>query len=398
MVAAVFRFIRICAVTLFLVAAAGLGYIFYGLLWSIRFMQKRGALIVVPVVVLIAAIAFVGTFVMFPVFKGAPVEVTVKQGSTLRTVADALRAKEVIVSGKALIVWMRLLKTERNVQAGKYLFFEHEGVIAVADKLLHAHPEEMPVTIREGLTIEQTASRFFGELGVDSVAFVNLCYDSRFIATLGVGDPTSLEGYLFPNTYLIPPDASAKDIVRRMVARFGVEYARVVPDPKSVTDLNLNQIVTVASIVEKESAVPSERYRIAGVFLNRVKIKMPLGADPTVRYAVKKFSGPIRMSDLNSNSPYNTRRFAGLPPGPICSPGFGSLQATVAPLQTRELFFVAKGDGSGAHYFSRTNAEHNHWKAIAAETRNRRVDSLANHVGMVDSVALDGTEVLDSLP
>jgi UPF0755 protein len=122
--------------------------------------------------------------------------------------------------------------------------------------------------------------------------------------------------------------------------------------------LTRRQIVIVASIVEKEAVLGAERPRIAGVFFNRLRLGLPLGADPTVRYIFRKWSGPLYMSELNSPSAYNTRRNKGLPPGPICSPGRASLAAAVSPLQTNELYFVAKWDGSGGHEFSLTYEDH----------------------------------------
>jgi UPF0755 protein len=135
--------------------------------------------------------------------------------------------------------------------------------------------------------------------------------------------------------------------------------------------LTKKEIVILASIVEKEAALAEERPRIAGVFSNRLAVRLPLGADPTVRYALKKFSGPLLFQDLNIASRYNTRRYAGLPPGPICSPGQASLIAAMSPMRTNELYFVARWDGSGAHDFSVTNEEHSR-KKIAIRYRNEK--------------------------
>jgi len=180
----------------------------------------------------------------------------------------------------------------------------------------------------------------------------------------------SLEGYLFPDTYRFSPDAGCRDVIERMVHRFHSVYESIPFDSGIEQEYTRHQIVTMASIVEKEATVAGERPRIAGVFFNRLRKGYPLGADPTVRYALRKFSGPLRVSELKTPSPYNTRRFAGLPPGPICSPGRGSLNAAASPLETRELYFVAKWDGSGEHDFSKTNAEHER-KKKAIRRRNQ---------------------------
>jgi len=147
----------------------------------------------------------------------------------------------------------------------------------------------------------------------------------------------------------------------------------VVWDDNIKAKYSLHEVLTLASIVEKEATLASERGRIAGVFHNRLKKGWPLGADPTVRYIFRKFDGPLYVSELNSDSPYNTRRFAGLPPGPICSPGLGAIQAGAKPDSTDDMFFVALWDGSGAHDFSVTNAEHDRKKLKIREENELRV-------------------------
>jgi UPF0755 protein len=134
----------------------------------------------------------------------------------------------------------------------------------------------------------------------------------------------------------------------------------------------MNGWVTLASIVEKEAGVPSERPLIAGVFYNRLLQNWSLGADPTVRFVLRKLTGPITVKDLNVNSPYNTRRFTGLPPGPICNPGKGALLAALNPANTEMMFFVAKDNGSRQHFFSKNNTEHIRYKSVAAENRKNR--------------------------
>jgi UPF0755 protein len=160
----------------------------------------------------------------------------------------------------------------------------------------------------------------------------------------------------------LPEKYTAAVVIRRMVARFNEVFATVEWDPAIKEKYTPHQIMTVASIVEKEATLASERGRIAGVFHNRLRKGWPLGADPTVRYIFRRFDGPLYVSQLNSDSPYNTRKFAGLPPGPICSPGLGAIKASAKPDSTEDMFFVALWDGSGAHYFSKTNAEHDKMK------------------------------------
>lgn len=351
---------------------AGAGYLFYGILWVVRCMQtaKKIALLFVVAVLLSTGGLYYALFPVGP--AGEEVDIRVNHGTSLRSVALALEKRKVIAWAPVLIAWMKYRGMEKRFQAGEFVFYEHEGAISAARKLLHAQPVEIAVTIPEGLTIEQTALLFHEALKIDTVEFCSLCDKADFIRELGV-DASTLEGYLFPDTYRFPEDATAADIIRRMVAHFDESFKFLALPTDGQSRLDKNQVVILASIIEKEAVVESERPRISAVFHNRLKKGMPLGADPTVRYIFKKFSGPLRVSELKSNSPYNTRIFSGLPPGPICSPGRASLQAALSPIESRELYFVAKWDGSGAHDFSLTYEEHNRKKETIQRLNQRRI-------------------------
>jgi UPF0755 protein len=200
---------------------------------------------------------------------------------------------------------------------------------------------------------------------------VKVCQDSNEARKYGIGAP-SLEGYLFPDTYRFPPDISPEGIVKRMMEHFNEMYETIARPPGAETGLTKHETVVLASIIEKEAELASERPLISGVFHNRLKKGIPLGADPTTRYIFGKFSGPLLASELSAQSPYNTRLHAGLPPGPICSPGLASLTAALCPQQTKMLFFVAKWDGSGSHDFSMTNEEHTRKKDAIRRSNDQR--------------------------
>ncbi len=217
------------------------------------------------------------------------------------------------------------------------------------------------VKVTEGMTLWQTASEICKQYPVDSTRFVDLCSDTAFISSLGFEGDTSLEGYLYPETYSIPLKSNEKKLISIMVKQFKRIYDSLPKEGKG-SSMDRHSLVTLASIVEKEAQVAHERARISAVFHNRLDRGIPLGADATVRYAIRKFSGPLRVSELKNRSPYNTRIHKELIPGPICSPGKAALEATLKPIESNELFFVAKWDGSGEHYFSSTNAEHNRLK------------------------------------
>lgn len=342
-----------------------LGYFLYGF-----FLVIRMAKMIKRITFFSSAILLISLFVALFYYLFLPlrndeskVEIIIPRGATVASMADSLKKHKVITSSTALRLWMKMKGTERRIQAGKIICNVGEGVFRASRSLLNAKPIEVVFTINEGLTIEQTAERISQVMDIDTVQFNRLCYDTAFIKELGLS-VFSLEGYLFPDTYRFPKDAGVKEIIRKMVQCFENAYSSLQADTSVISRYNRHQIVTIASIVEKEATVAWERARIAGVFHNRLKLGYPLGADPTVRYALRKFSGPLKVSELNSSSPYNTRRFTGLPPGPICSPGKASLQAAIAPAETKDLYFVAKWDGSGEHDFSRTNEEHTRKKLL----------------------------------
>lgn len=325
-------------------------------------MKKRITLISASLLLTLSTAFFY--YLFLPLGDGSQrVEIIIPRGASAAAMADSLKNHKIITSTTALRLWMKFRGTERKIQAGKITCNVGDGAFRASDSLLCAKPIEVVFTINEGLTIEQTALRVSQVMHIDTAEFYRLCYDTGFIKELGIS-ASSLEGYLFPDTYRFPKDAGIKEIIRKMVLCFENAYNSLQADTSVISRYNKHQIVTIASIVEKEATVAWERARIAGVFHNRLKLGYPLGADPTVRYALRKFNGPLKVSELNSSSPYNTRRFTGLPPGPICSPGKAALQAAIAPAQTKDLYFVAKWDGSGEHDFSRTNEEHTKKKLL----------------------------------
>jgi UPF0755 protein len=203
--------------------------------------------------------------------------------------------------------------------------------------------------------MEQIAAAFGRDNWVDPDKFLALCRDASFIRSLGIEAPT-LEGYLFPETYaLVRGEVSEQSLVTRMVRHFDqVWKALDKPDP---LPLDRHQLVTLASIVEKETGNGEERPIIAGVFYNRLHKKMRLQSDPTTIYGLANFNGNLTRKDLHTATPYNTYVIHGLPPGPICNPGRASLEAVLHPAEVDYLYFVSRNNGS--HQFSATLEEHN---------------------------------------
>lgn len=247
----------------------------------------------------------------------------------------------------------------RHLKAGDYRFDRAMTPFEAIDKIARGDVDVINVTFPEGLTMAEMAEIF--ELhGLGSAeSFMKAAKDPAPIRDL---DPaaTDLEGYLFPETYALPRRTDAAKLVRLMVAAFKHAFTPGLRAAAAARDRSLRQTVTLASIVEKETAKPEERPIVAAVYANRLRIGMALQCDPTVIYALQRagvFTGNLRRDDLSFDSPYNTYRYPGLPPGPIASPGKASLEAVVRPADVDYVYFVSRNDGS--HEFARTLEEHN---------------------------------------
>jgi peptidoglycan lytic transglycosylase G len=247
----------------------------------------------------------------------------------------------------------------RTLQAGEYRFDRAASAVDVIGRLARGDVYARPLTFPEGLTIDEM-SRLFEMRGFGSgSSFAAAAREGSLIKDL---DPAAadLEGYLFPETYALTRGTSAQRLVRSMIDRFRAIYTDDLRRRAQAQGLTTRQVVSLASLIEKETGKPEERPLVAAVYRNRLKIGMGLQADPTVVYALQKagrYDGNIRRTDLAFDSPYNTYRYPGLPPGPIAAPGKASLEAALMPASVAYLYFVSRNDGS--HVFSETLAEHN---------------------------------------
>ena len=246
----------------------------------------------------------------------------------------------------------------RDLKAGEYRFTEPLSAREVVAKLARGDVYVKQVTFREGLTIAEMAREFETQGLGTARAFAQAAADVSLIADL---DPMArdLEGYLFPDTYSLSRRSSPSTLIRTMVGRFRGVFDERLQQAAASRGMTLRQAVTLASLVEKETARPDERPIVAAVYANRLRIGMGLQCDPTVIYALQRagrYTGNLTREDLSFESPYNTYRYAGLPPGPIAAPGRGALEAAVSPAEADYLYFVSRNDGS--HVFSRTYDEH----------------------------------------
>ncbi len=317
--------------------------------------MKRRLLIVLGCVVIACAI---GTYLVLWVpntFEGDRF-IIVSKGENFSQVMDSLQQAGIIRVRSLFSAAGRILGLTTKMQIGKYRFKSGMSNKDILEDLRYGKTiETITVVLPEGIRATRMAKILSHQLGIDSARFVSLVHDSLFVEKLGVRGP-SLEGYLFPSTYRLYWQEDEADIIKLLVQEFWLFFndsLRFVVSEKNVT---LNEVITIASIVEGETAVDSERVLIAGVYYNRLRRGMRLEADPTVEYILGDESRRLRYSDLYRESPYNTYRHPGLPPGPISNPGKASILAALSPKKHRYLYFVA--NGTGGHTFSVNYQQH----------------------------------------
>ncbi|MCI0419718.1 MAG: endolytic transglycosylase MltG [Acidobacteria bacterium] len=299
----------------------------------------------------------------FPSGSGPQKFLVLPRGTSSYEAARLLEREGIIRHGTLFLGYLKLVKPKSPLQAGEYRFEEPLSIVQVADKLIRGLIYYHELTIPEGYSLFDI-SNLLEQKGFTSAAEF-LAAAGRVEQVVGLNiSAKNLEGFLFPDTYRLARGTTPDEITHMMVRRFREVYALLEPQLSQST-LNLIEAVTLASLIEKETGVDSERELVSAVFHNRLKRKMPLQCDPTVIYAAQlksNYRGKIFQSDLDFNSPYNTYRHPGLPPGPIANPGRRSLEAALSPAKADYLYFVA--DNRGGHVFSKTLAEHQ--RAVAA--------------------------------
>lgn len=291
--------------------------------------------------------------------------VDIPRGSSTLRIGEILAANGLLRSPLQVWLW-RALHPRGRFQAGEYRFRQETTLDAILSKIARGDIYYAQLTIPEGSSLFDIARILEQQQILPARDFIAAAQDPALIRDLAPEAP-SLEGYLFPSTYRLPRKVSAAYLCQRFTRQFREAWQSLhsARPPHAV--------VTLASLVEKESAVADERPRIAGLFSNRLRLGMKLECDPTVIYAAlveNRYRGAIYKSDLAHPSPYNTYQHAGLPPGPIANPGLESLRAALQPLSTGDLFFVAQPGNSGHHIFSRTLSDHN--RAVAAYRRGQK--------------------------
>ncbi len=291
-----------------------------------------------------------------PRFLGEEKIVLVERGQSLKSVAQVLEKEKLIIDDRLFTVAGRIMGLSKHIQAGEYLISPLEPPYKILRKLARGEALLHKVVIPEGSNLFDIASALEKAGVCSGKEFLKKATDRKFLQTLGI-KAASAEGFLFPDTYYFRRGTSPEEVISRMVDNF---RTRITPSMKKrlkELGFSLFEIITLASIIEKETSIDKERPLVSAVFHNRLKLNMPLQADPTVIYGLKKFGQRLRKADLRSRNPYNTYIYRGLPPGPICNPGLKSIHAALYPADADYLYFVSKNDGT--HDFSRTLREHN---------------------------------------
>jgi len=308
----------------------------------------------------------------------APARVTIPPGATMRAAADSLRVAGVVGSPRVFRLYAKLRRSDRGIKAGTYLIEPHASWGSILSSLREGRGVVNVLTIPEGFTLAQIEDLLVTKLELHGDSARAALTDTALLHRLDVPTPT-LEGYLFPDTYFFPPGTTARAAVLAMVRRFEQRWRPEWTARLDSLTVSRHDVLTLASIVEREAKRPEERPVIAAVYWNRLRKGMLLQADPTVQYALPQYQSRLLNKHLTVKSPYNTYKYPGLPPGPIAAPGTASIQATLYPADVPFLYFVAHPDGH--HEFRARLEQHQEAVRIArrawdAVRRQQRAESL----------------------
>ncbi len=285
-------------------------------------------------------------------------EITIPEDANAREIAQYLSDNHIVRDINEFLFWLKISGKEKHLKSGTYELQKYKNPIYVINELTHGGKSDIIITIPEGLTIYETAEILDINGVINKEEFIILCHDRDFIKDLGL-KVSSLEGYLFPDTYSFSISQTDSAVVSTFIKNFNKHIEKYGFDDSD----SINKVIIIASVIEKEAKFEEERPIIARVFINRLKVGRPLESCATVFYALKninyeKYQTKTKLTqrDLQCNSPYNTYLHIGLPPGPICSPGENSIASAISPADVDYLYFVSRGNGR--HHFSKTYREH----------------------------------------
>ena len=312
---------------------------------------------ILAAVVLGILLAFYSLILLWP--QGNPydsVKVTIPKGASLKEVSTTLQDYNIIRNERSFLLAVKTLGYEKDMPAGRFKLVKASTNFDIIDQLVNGMQVNKRVTILEGWTIDLIAEELHDKIGIDQNEFKSASTNELLFWKWGISEKT-VEGYLFPNTYLFSEEEDIQDIIGRMINEYKQRITLEFRDRMQELGMDEKEIITLASIIEGEAIYDKERAIISGVYHNRLNIGMRLQADPTIQYIINDSPRRLLNKDLKIKSPYNTYLNEGLPPGPINNPGIESIKAALYPAETDYIYFVARGDGY--HTFSRTKEEHN---------------------------------------
>lgn len=298
-------------------------------------------------------------------------EIEIPRGATFRQATDILWKEKLIRDKKVFLLIGKLTGTDRKIRAGYYPIWSNMSPLDIFRVIRKGHIIEYEIQVLEGDSLPEIADKFSKKGLSTKEDFMTLSRDPSFLAQYNIEAP-SIEGYIFPDTYMIPKGVSAQEAVGSMIDKMREKYSDKVLGRMAELGMSENQVLTLASIIEKEAIIDSERPLISAVYHNRLKKRMPLQADPTSIYGVKSSKERITRKDLLRKTPYNTYVIKGLPPGPIASPSIQSIMAALYPADVPYLFFVSSDDR--VHQFSSTADEHENAVKLYRERRQEAKD------------------------
>ena len=316
-------------------------------------MAKITRIIILTIIVIFAmAVAYIIPYIAK---ENRTVEVLIPKGSSPHKISQILKDSDVIYSQKLFIALIKFRGYSTKLQAGLYDFNTKDSLGTIIEKIKNGESKNIKITIPEGFNIKQIAQ---------ILSQHHICDEEKFIA---LATEQEMEGYLFPNTYFLLPQMSEQEVIKVMNEEFNKFWTRDREERLKQINKTKRYVIILASIVEKEAIADSERPIIAGVFLNRLAKGMRLESCSTVLYAMGINKERLSFEDLKFESPYNTYRYKGLPPGPICNPGAEAIDAVLYPQMTDSLYFVSKGNGT--HYFSSTFEQHIKNKIVSKKNK-----------------------------
>jgi UPF0755 protein len=343
------------------------GVIFY----SLRLVRKKPLLVFLSLFGLIL-LYLVIQWTAIPIcwrVGGDSVSVIIKEGDSMSKIVERLKEVKLINDGTGLLLLSKLSGKDRHIHAGRYDFKKGLTPYSLFKQLVRGDVTLKDVTIPEGSTLKQIAGILKRDIQIDSTEFVRVAENRQFAQSMGIS-AFSLEGYLFPETYKLSWGISSEKAAQMMVEQFKKTFSDSLLKRAQEINFSLLEVVTLASLIEAEVKDGKEREIISAVYHNRLKRGMLLQCDPTVIYGLEDLDRPLVLEDLETDSPYNTYKYQGLPPGPICNPGKASLLAALYPANVDYLYFVAKGDGT--HVFSTTLEEHNRAKSKIKQAKKNQ--------------------------